>query len=57
MMAPPARPMPLRMQCTSLRILSPVIQRDTPVRVAMRPSRVEASLSITKGLFCSSQVR
>ena len=38
-----------RSRCTSARAGAPVIQREAPVRVAMRPSRLAASLSVTSG--------
>ena len=38
-----------RMRCTAARDCSPVIQRDSPLAVAMRPSSVLASFKLTKG--------
>ena len=38
-----------RSRCTKRRLSSPVIQRDSPLAVAMRPSSDAASLSVTSG--------
>ncbi len=43
--APWHLPMPALISCTRTRESLLLIQRDLPLRVAMRPSRVEASLS------------
>ena len=44
MMAPPAWPMPARRACTPAREAAQLTHWECPVRVAMRPSRVLASL-------------
>ena len=42
-------------RCTDLLELSPVIHRDSPLPAAIRPSRVEASFSVTNGVPFSTK--